>query len=169
MWRRQFHPVVLAVLLTSPFSALSAQAPQDRLAVPLDLYKREPDPVRRAKLFPRVGTGQLDEMERLADAGDYVKSGEMLEEYRNEVKSTFEALKATGVNAERKPAGFKELEIHLRRALKQIDDLVRRVPDGPRVPFQLARQDVIKVNRELIDLLFPRQPDTKKNQEKPKE
>jgi hypothetical protein len=108
-------------------------------------------------------------MERLADAGEFIKSGALLEVYRDEVKSTFDALKATGLDAERKPGGFKELEIHLRKALKQIDDLVRKVPDGPRVPFQVARQDVIKVNRELIDLLFPRKPDKKTGQEKPKE
>jgi hypothetical protein len=168
MWRRQLILVILAGFLISSSLTLHAQTAQDRLAGPLDLYKRETDPVRRAKIFPRLGAAQLDEMQRLVETGDYMKSGEMLEEYRDEVKSTFETLKATGVDAERKPGGFKELEIHLRKALKLIDDLVRRVPDGPRVPFQMARQDVIKVNRELIDLLFPRQPDKKPGQAKPK-
>jgi hypothetical protein len=168
MWRRRLYPFGLAVLLTAPSLLAGAQTAQDRLTGNLDLFKRETDPVRRAKVFPRLGGAQIDEMQRLADAGDFVRSGALLEEYRDEVKSTFDALKATGVDAERKPGGFKELEIHLRKALKQIDDLVRRVPDGPRVPFQVARQDVIKVNRELIDLLFPRQPDKKPGKDKPK-
>jgi hypothetical protein len=62
------------------------------------------------------------------------------------------------VDAERKPNGFKELEIHLRKALPQIDEVIRKIPEGPRVPFQVARRDVVAVDRELIDMLFPRHP-----------
>ncbi len=158
MWARRLHPVWLAATFFAPCLTAPAQTPQDRTAAYLELYKKESDPVRRAKLLPHLGEAQLDEVERLADAGDYIESGKKLEEYRDEVKGTFQGLKATGVDAERRPSGFKELQIHLRKALAEIDGVIRKIPEGPRVPFQLARQDVVQVNAELINMLFPRQP-----------
>jgi hypothetical protein len=158
MWGRRIHPIWLAALLLAPSCAAVVQSPADRNAALVEAWKGETDPVRRAKLFPRLGDAQLAEIQRLANGEDFIKAGAGLEEYRDEVKATFQGLKDTGVDAERKPGGFKELQIHLRRALKQIDDIVRRAPEGPRVPLQVARQEIGQVNRELIDLLFPRQP-----------
>lgn len=149
---------LLAAMLLSSSAVFAAQTQQERIGAWLGEFKKEGDPVRRAKLFPHLGELQIDQIQRYADAGDYVQSGSMLEAYRDEVKITFDGLKNTGVNAERKPNGFKELQIHLRKALKQIDDVLRQVPEGPRVPFQLARDSVAQANRELIEMLFPPQP-----------
>jgi hypothetical protein len=158
MSRRRIQFLAIAAALVAPAALSAAQTTQDRLAYYLDLYNKESDPVRRAKIFPHLGTAQLDALERIADGGDFVKSGTLLEQYRDEVKSTFQSLKGTGMDAERKPNGFKELEIHLRKALPQIDEVIRKIPEGPRVPFQVARRDVVAVDRELIDMLFPRHP-----------
>lgn len=158
MGRRLFISLWLALGFFAVPCARALQTPQDRIAGSLELFNRETDPVRKAKQLPRLGQAQLEEIQRLADAGSYVDSGKLLETYRDEVKSTFQGLQATGVNAEKKPGGFKELQIHLRKALNQIDDVIRKVPAGPREPFQLARQDIGQINRQLIELLFPRQP-----------
>jgi hypothetical protein len=168
MARKHLAAIGLGVaLLASPRVHTPPARQQERGPDSLELFKRETDPVRKAKLLPHLGEQQLDEIERLTDTGDFVNSGKLLEEYRDEVKNTFKDLKATGVDPEKKPNGFKELQIHLRRALKEIDDVIRKVPEGPRVPFQVARQDVVQVNKELIDLLFPTHPDKppKKHQE----
>ena len=82
-----------------------------------------------------------------------------LEQYRDEIRHMAEALKSTGVDAEKKPAGFKELQISLRENVRRIDDLILSLPADKRPFFREVRTDLVKSQNELIDELFPRRPD----------
>ena len=121
-------------------------------------FDQEKDPVRKARLLPRLGDAQLDE------AGDYVGKGEMaraltlLEEYRDSVKAAHEALKSSGINAEKKPKGFKQLEIHLRQGIRRMEDIIVAVPYDDRKPFEAIRKQLEGIDQELIEMLFPRRP-----------
>jgi hypothetical protein len=75
------------------------------------------------------------------------------------------ALKATGIDAERKTAGFKELQISLRETVRHIDDLIFTLPVDKRPFFRVVRDDLTKDQNDLIDALFPRKPD--QNTKKP--
>ena len=75
------------------------------------------------------------------------------------VKATVGALNAMGVNAERKPAGFKELQISLRETIRRIDDLILTLEVDKRPFFREVRNDLFMYQNELIDDLFPRRPD----------
>ncbi len=124
---------------TAAFAALALFAPlaaQDRLTVEQARYDQETDPVRKAR-----------------------------EQYRDEVRHIAELLKATGVDAEKKPAGFKELQISLRETVRHIDDLILTLPVDKRPFFREVRTDLVNTQNELIDALFPRQPD--RNSRKP--
>jgi len=147
-----FGMALLAFALSPCSFAFQTASPPSEV---FDQLKKESDPVRRAKTLTKLAGPQLDSMTRLADGGDFIHSGELLEQYRDEVKLTFDGLKESGIDAERKPSGFKELQIHLRRSLQQIDDVIRIVPEGPRVPFQSARAEIAQINRSLIEMLFP--------------
>ncbi len=160
--RRVFLAVAVSSLL---FPAARAQ---DRIAELQAQFNRETDPVRKAKVLPKLGDARLGQMHREIDVEHYAQAVRILGEYRDEVKTVEAALKATGADAERKPAGFKQLEIHLRKSLRELGETILALPEEQREAFQNVRQELANIEKELIDLLFPRQPGKNQDENKPK-
>ena len=141
--------------------ALGIAAPliaQDRSAEDLARYQHETDPVRRARLLAKLGDGQIDVARKQLKEDQDVASLHTLEQYRDEVHDTVTALNGMGVDAERKPAGFKELQISLRQTIRRIDDLIFTLPVDKRPFFRVVRNDLFADQNALIDQLFPRKP-----------
>lgn len=137
-------------------------AGQGRLAGQLDQYLNENDPVRKARLLVKLGDEEIEQAKKHLQNGNDVASLQTLEQYRDQVGKTISALKATGANAERKPAGFKELQISLRENIRRIDDLILSLPVDKRPFFREVRGSLVQMQNELIDALFPRQGSGKK-------
>ena len=135
-----------------------ALAAQDRFAEDLARYQNENDPVRKARALAKLGDEQVDLAKRQLRADDDVGSLQTLEQYRDEVRATVAALNGTGVDAERKPAGFKELQISLRETVRRVDDLIFTLPADKRPFFREVRTDLVAAQNDLIDALFPREP-----------
>ena len=131
---------------------------QDRLTVAVAQYQHEGDPVRKARMLAKFGGDQIDEAKKQLSSGDDVASLHMIEQYRDEVRETVTGLEAAVPDAEKKPAGFKELQISLRETVRHIDDLILTLPVDKRPFFRDARNDLVKTQNELIDALFPRKP-----------
>ena len=152
------------------FSLLALCAPlaaQDPLAAALAQYQHEIDPVRKARELVKFGGEQIELAKKQLKSGDEVGSLHTLEQYRDEVRETIVALKATGVDAEKKPAGFKELQISLRETIRHIDDLIFTLPVDKRPFFREVRADLVMAQNDLIDELFPRKPDQKSRKPNP--
>jgi hypothetical protein len=137
---------------------LPAAQAQDRVAQLQAEFERESDPVRKAKLVPKLGDAQFAQARRALQADDYAQALQVLQQYRDEVRTAHAALKATGVNAEEKPNGFKQLQIHARKGVREMDQIVLDLPVEQRDAFQAVRRDVAAIEKELFDMLFPRQP-----------
>jgi len=153
---------------TAAFATLALVAPlaaQDRLAADQARYDQEADPVHKARDLVKLGDEQIDEARKQLKNGDEVASLHILEVYRDEVVHTAELLKATGVDPEKKPAGFKDLQISLRETIRHIDDLILTLPVDKRPFFRELRSDLVNTQNQLIDALFPRQPE--RNSKKP--
>jgi uncharacterized phage infection (PIP) family protein YhgE len=153
---------------TAAFAALTLLAPlaaQDHQSANQTRYDQETDPVRKARALVKLGDDQIDEARKQLKNGDEVASLHTLEQYRDEVRHIAELLKATGVDPEKKPAGFKELQISLRETVRHIDDLILTLPVDKRPFFREVRTDLVNTQNELIDALFPRQPE--RNSKKP--
>jgi hypothetical protein len=133
-------------------------AAQDRMAVALTQYQHETDPVRKARILIKLGDDQVEEAKKRLKDGEDVASLHILEIYRDEVKETVAGLEAGGVDAEKKPGGFKELQISLRETVRRVDDLILTLPVDKRPFFRDVRADLAKAQYELIDSLFPRKP-----------
>lgn len=144
---------VAAMVLFAPLCA------QDRLSLELGRYAQETDPVRKARELAKLGEDQVGEARKQLKSEEDVAALHTLEQYRDEVQQTAAALKATGVDAEKRPGGFKELQISLRMTIRHIDDLILTLPVDKRPFFREVRTDLVKTQNELIDELFPRQPD----------
>jgi hypothetical protein len=144
--------IIAGAFLCGPLPA------QDRLAEDLARYQHETDPVRKARVLAKLGDAQVD-LARKQLKDDEVTSLHTLETYRDEVHDTVAALNGMGVDAERKPAGFKELQISLRQTIRRIDDLILTLSVDKRPFFRVVRNDLFMDQNQLIDELFPRKPE----------
>jgi hypothetical protein len=118
-------------------------------------YDSEQDPVAKAKILAKMGRLEIDQARADLKSGNDVQSLSDLQHYRDEVRSTIQALAATGISAEKHPAGFKELQISLRETLRRVDDLINTLPYDKRPWFEEVRTDLAKFQAVLIDDLFP--------------
>jgi hypothetical protein len=149
----------IRIVLLAALGLCGMLAAQDRLAENLAKYQRETDPVRKSRALAKLGDDQVDLAAKQLKAGDEIAALQTLEQYRDEVHEMVAALRATGVSAEKKPAGFKELQISLRGTIRHIDELIFTLNVDKRPFFRAVRNDVFMDQNELIDELFPRNPD----------
>src|SRR5271166_1573960 len=119
----KFRMALLTCVLLTNGAHFAALAAQDRMTQDLAIYQHAPDPVHKSRALIRLGDEQV-ELAKKQLKEDEVASLHTLELYRDEVRETVVALSGMGVDAERKPAGFKELQISLRETIRHIDDMI---------------------------------------------
>ena len=156
--------VLATITLLSPVAAL----PQNSTGSLRQQLQAEVDPVRKAKLLAKVGEAQLGLLRSEAAAGRYEGALKAIEIYRDDVKATLAALKASGRDAEKKPAGFKQLQIHLRKSIREFNQTILSLPVDMRQFFEPVRDQLQAMDQELIEALFPRQPGRRVEGNKPK-
>jgi hypothetical protein len=149
----------IRIVMLAALCLCAALAAQDRLAEGLAKYQHEADPVRKSRALAKLGDDQVDQAAKQLKAGDEIGALQTLEHYRDEVHEMVAALRATGVSAEKKPAGFKELQISLRGTIRHIDELIFTLNVDKRPFFRAVRNDLFTDQNELIDELFPRNRD----------
>jgi hypothetical protein len=125
------------------------------------------NPVDRARAFSKFGEALLKDARLAAGAGDYERAEKILMEYRDTVQQLHLALKGHVPNPEKRPNGFKQLQIHVRKGLQDIEDLVAAVPANLQPPFAFLHKEIDKLDRALIDDLFPRQAGRENKKNKP--
>jgi hypothetical protein len=147
--------IVFAALAIPPQSR--GPSVEDQLEQYKEKYVRETDPVRRAKALAKLGDLQIAEFTRQASANDSDGAFLTLTMYRGEVNATFDAMKASHIDAEKKPDGFKELQIHLRKTVLKLDRATSLVPPDRRKEFTDIRDEMSSIDNELFHMLFPRE------------
>jgi len=155
--RKIGRAAITSLILASLFSAWGMAGP-DRLAAMQAEYDHESDAVRKAKDLAKL---QPDEFEFVRDklsAGDEEGALQELQHFRDEVAATLTALRPLAPKAESHPDGFKELQISLREALREMDTIIFGLPVDKRPWFREVRSDLQDSQNALIDILFPRQP-----------
>ncbi len=165
---RQNAPAPRAAPRSSGQASARGEPAQNRFAELRSQFTKEGDPARRAKALARLGEAQFKEIHREIDAVEYAEALKIAGEYRDEVRSMEAWLKSSGIDAERHPGGFKQLQIHLRKSLRELEQTILSLPDEQRDGFSAIRKDLLGVEKELIDLLFPRQPEKSREKEVPK-
>jgi len=121
-------------------------------------FDHETDGVRKAKALQKLGDAQFNKEREAANANDYVTVGLVMEKYRDNVRVAVEALKKTHPDAEKHSSGYKQLEIHVGKGIREIRDVIIAMPEQYRPPMQLVEQDLKDMDLELLRLLFPRRP-----------
>jgi len=154
MGRRIRGLLLCAAVFMLPLFPLAAQSVADLQ----QQFDRETDSVRKAKLLVKLGDSQFDETRRAGTAGDNNTVGFTLEKYRDNVRAALEALKKQHPDAEKHSNGFRQLEMHVRKGIREVEESIAVAPDPYKPPLQIVRGDLIAVDEELIKLLFPHRP-----------
>jgi hypothetical protein len=149
-------PPVVGGAGTSPSERASERAGE--IAQLQKKYEEARDPVHRAKALAQLGEAQVkDAGERLA-AHDYAGALTELRLYRDEVASVRKDLVASGVNAERKPGGFRELQLSVRENLQRIEDIAFAASASQQAPLVEIHEQLGEENGRLLTALFPPAP-----------
>jgi succinate dehydrogenase flavin-adding protein (antitoxin of CptAB toxin-antitoxin module) len=126
----------------------------DKLSEIQARFDHEKNPVHRAKLLEKLGDAEFDEARRAYKANDLTTVATVLEKYRDNVRVALDGLRKKRSNAERDSNGYRQLEIHVRRGIREADEIILRVPDVYQPPLQIVRRDLDSMDRELIRMLF---------------
>ena len=140
------------ILFASPLLA------QDRTAELRARFDRETDAVRKAKLMPELGERQFAEIREKVRSGQFQEANTTLQQYREEAKACETALAVSGIDAEKHPTGYKQLEISLRESLRRLNEMLPGMGADEQAPFLEARKELIEMDQRLVHELFPRRP-----------
>ena len=77
-------------------------------------------------------------------------------------RAALEALKKQHPDAEKHSNGYRQLEIHARKGIREVEETLVVAPTEYKPPLEIVRRDLAAMEEELIKLLFPRRPADKK-------
>jgi len=140
---------LLSAALATP-SLPQSQAPDLRTR-----FEHEANPVQKAKLMPALGDAEFAEIRKDAEANNLTEAASVLRRYRDDVRNCVKGLEGAKLNAEKHPAGFKQLQFSVQEALRRVDTLLPAMTSDEQAPFLEVRKDLDETNRHLIDQLFP--------------
>ena len=118
-------------------------------------FDQETNARSKIKILDRLGEAQSAAASHAQQTNDYIAIGLIFEKYRDNVRASFEALKKQEPNADKHPEGYRRLELQVRRGIREVDDISMIVPEEVRPPLQLVRDDLVKMDDDLIHDLFP--------------
>jgi hypothetical protein len=118
-------------------------------------FDREGNAVHKAKLISKLGDAQFAALHTAETAEDYAAVGTIMEKYRDNVRAAFEALEKEHPDASRNSSGYRELQIHTRRGIREVVDALRSAPDEFKPPLELVRRDLVAMDDKMLELLFP--------------
>ena len=140
---------------------LPGPAAEENIADLQARFDRETNSAKKEKLFVKLGDAEFAETHRAAHQNDFQRVGFQMEKYRDNLRATLEALKTQHPNAEKHPGPYRNLEMHVREGLRELEDFLIIAPMEYGPPLELVRRDVNKMEDELLHLLFPRRPGEK--------
>jgi hypothetical protein len=143
--------LALFLLVWTPRAASQAADLQAR-------FDNESNSVRKAKMLDKLGEAQFAEARRVEKAGDNSTVGLTLEKYRDNIRAALEALKKQHPNAEKQPNGYRQLEIYVRKGIRETGETLLVAPAPYKPPLEIVRQDLLRMDEELLRLLFPLRP-----------
>ncbi len=148
----------IAVLSVAAFFVFVTMLAADKMQELQARFDQETDPVHKAKLLEKLGDAQFVEARKAGHAGDYSAVGLLMEKYRDNVRIALDGLKKRGQDAEKHPEGYKQMQFHVDKALRELDQILVVAPGEYKPPLHIVRRDLVAMNDELLRMLFPRRP-----------
>ena len=158
MSARRSLALLTLILVSLPGRAAAA----DKLSDLQARFDHESNAVHKAKLFEKLGDEQFAEARHASQTRDYKSVGEIMESYRDNARATLNTLKKARPNAERQMGGYKQLQMHIHKGIREVEESLVVAPQEYRPPLQLVRQDLASMDDQLLVMLFPHRPEGKK-------
>ena len=152
--RRVAFSILLAALC-------AAGAAADKLSDLQTRFDSETNGVHKAKMLQKLGDAEFEEASRAEKSGDYSTVDLIMEKYRDNVRAASVAIEKETPDGERHPGGYKQLEMHVQKGLRQVDEILLIAPAEFKPPLQLVRQDLLTLDDKLLRSLFPRRHEKK--------
>jgi hypothetical protein len=138
----------LAALVLSP--AARDNSPELRAR-----FEHEANPVHKAELMPKLGAEEFREIEKDVANRQFDPAAQILDQYHAQAEQCSKELDQANIDAVKKPAGFKQLQISVRESLEHLDRLIAGMTADEQVRFRHDRDDLEELNSHLIQELFP--------------
>ncbi len=150
-----------AALMAACITAGASMA-VDRVTELQQHFDRESHAGTKVKILDKLADAQFDATRKASSAGDFVSVDFTFEKYRDNVRTCFDLLKKQEPDADRHPGGYRQLELEVRKGIREVEDAMQTAPPELRPPLELVHKDILDMDNELIRLLFPRRtPDPK--------
>jgi len=148
--RSGFAAFAVLILFASPLFAF------DHLQELQNHFDHEGHPHGKVKALEKLGEAQFEAATKAGQAEDYVTVAFTFEKYRDNVHAALELLNKQEPDADRHPAGYRSLELQVRRGIREVEETLVIVPEEVRPPLRIVEQDLIAIDDLLIAKLFPR-------------
>ena len=162
---------VMAILATAAGAVVApgAGGKTQTLAELQAKFDHEENAVHKAKLIEKLGDAQFEALHAAEKADDYAAVGLTLEKYRDNVNVALAGLKKEHPDAERQSGGYRQLQMHLRKGIREVREALVTSPEEFKPPLELVEKDLTGMDDELLRMLFPSPPAGKpaKKEEKP--
>ena len=156
----------LLAMLTLPVIAVVAHAANEDVNALQSRFDHESNSIHKARLLERLGDAELELTRRASRSDDYKTVDLVMEKYRDNARAAVDALRKDHRDAEHHTNGYKQLQIHVHKSLREVDEVLVIAPDEYRPPLEIVRRDLAALDDELLELLFPRHPNEKKPPDK---
>ena len=129
----------------------------ERLQKEREKLVRQTDPVGRTKTQIKVAEVLLTLVSDAVQSGEPEVMEKRLGEYMAAIQNAHDTMMKTGRDAHKKPGGFKDLEIALRRHIRQLEDIGKGLSFDQRDPVDKARAEAAEIRDDLLKALFGEQ------------
>lgn len=119
-----------------------------------DKLKRTTDPVARTKTNIKISEILISLSSDAARTGDIEVMDQRLDEYVASIQDAHQTMMKTGRDAHKKPGGYRDLEIALRRQINQLKDIGQAVTFDQRQPIEKARDEATRIREDLLKAIF---------------
>lgn len=161
MGPRAAKRVALPILLAALCGVAGAVSAADKLSDLQSRFDSETNAVHKARMLQRLGDAQFEEAIRAEKSGDFGAVDLIMEKYRDNVRAASQVLEKENPDAEHHSNGYRQLEMHVQKGLRQIDEILLVAPDEYKPPLRLVRIDLLTFDDELLRILFPKKHENK--------
>jgi hypothetical protein len=148
--------VVLASGCAARFAEMTVEKRSQRLATERARVARLTDPVSKTKSYITISEILLTFASDAISSGSSGELPGLMEQYSMAIDGARDTMVESRRDAERRPGGYKDLEIAVRGQLRVLQDLSRQLIIDERKPIETAIETATSARDDMLRLLFPR-------------
>jgi hypothetical protein len=156
--RKQFTIALTVLLFTFPGSSFGQSKTEMSLQKERADLARSTNPVERTKINIKISDLLIVLLTDAARAGDDKMVEQNLTDYTNTIQDARLTMVKTGKDAHKHPAGFKELEISLRKQQSKLTDAGRLMEYEQREAVDKVRKLASDISDQLVKMMLLKDP-----------